>query len=76
MEFFIHRFNQVKRLHDVVSRSKMFIDVNVKIADAFGSIADAKSLLGMMSLNYNRPIKIICENNELTDYLIKVLEVS
>lgn len=76
MEFFIHRFNQVKRLHDVVSRSKMFADVDVKIVDAFGSIADAKSLLGMMSLNYNRPIKITCENNELTNYLIKVLEVS
>lgn len=74
MEFFIKRFNQVKRLHDVVSRSKMFTNTEVKIADYFGSMANAKSLLGMMSLNYNKPIKIICENNELTCYLIKVLE--
>lgn len=74
MDFFIKRFNQVKRLHDVVSRSKMFANTEVKIADAFGSVADAKSLLGMMSLNYNKPINIICENNELTCYLIKVLE--
>lgn len=74
MEFFIKRFNQVKRLHDVVSRSKMFANTEVKITDAFGSVADAKSLLGMMSLNYNKPISIICENNELTCYLIKVLE--
>lgn len=74
MEFFIKRFNQVKRLHDVVSRSKMFTNTEVKIADAFGSAANARSLLGMMALNYNKPIKIICENNELTCYLIKVLE--
>ena len=74
MEFLIKRFNQVKRLHDVVSRSKMFTNTEVKIADAFGSAANARSLLGMMALNYNKPINIICENNELTCYLIKVLE--
>lgn len=40
---------------------------NIGIHDANGSIADAKSILGMMSLDYSRPVKIVCESESALD---------
>ena len=34
----------------------------VGVHDMRGSIADAKSILGMMSLDYSHPVKIVCED--------------
>ena len=39
----------------------------VGVHDMRGSIADAKSILGMMSLDYSHPVKIVCEDeNDLS----------
>ena len=62
MSFFIHIFNQVKKLHEIVSLDKRFENSVVKVKDEFGSMADARSLLGMMSLNYNSPVTISCDS--------------
>ena len=35
---------------------------DVGVHDMRGSIADAKSILGMMSLDYSHPVKIVCED--------------
>ncbi len=40
--------------------AKCYNDVGVH--DMKGSIADAKSILGMMSLDYSNPVKIVCED--------------
>ena len=38
----------------------------VGVHDVKGSVADAKSILGMMSLDFSQPVKIVCEDeNEL-----------
>ncbi|HIX16893.1 MAG TPA: HPr family phosphocarrier protein [Candidatus Gemmiger faecavium] len=36
---------------------------DVGVHDMRGSIADAKSILGMMSLDYSSPVNIVCEND-------------
>lgn len=36
---------------------------DVGVHDMRGSIADAKSILGMMSLDYSNPVNIVCEND-------------
>lgn len=44
----------------VSAAAKCYNDVGVH--DMKGSIADAKSILGMMSLDYSHPVKIVCED--------------
>ena len=44
----------------VSAAAKCYNEVGVH--DMKGSIADAKSILGMMSLDYSRPVKIVCED--------------
>ena len=38
-----------------------------------GCIADAKSILGMMSLDYSHPVKIVCEDEHDLDCVIQAL---
>lgn len=48
----------------VSAAAKCYNEVGVH--DVKGSIADAKSILGMMSLDFSHPVKIVCEDeNEL-----------
>lgn len=54
----ISNFSEVQR---VVKCASMLPD-DVGVHDVNGSIADAKSILGMMSLTYNHPVKIVSEN--------------
>lgn len=44
--------------------------------DMKGSIADAKSILGMMSLDYSHPVKIVCEDEHDLDCVIQALQPS
>ena len=44
----------------VSAAAKCYNEVGVH--DMKGSIADAKSILGMMSLDYSHPVKIVCED--------------
>jgi phosphotransferase system HPr-like phosphotransfer protein len=52
----------------VSAAAKCYNEVGVK-----GSIADAKSILGMMSLDYSHPVKIVCEDEHDLDCVIQAL---
>lgn len=54
----ITNFRQVQKFVSAAQTCKEEVGVH----DANGSIADARSILGMMSLDYSRPIKIVCES--------------
>lgn len=45
----------------------------VGVHDIKGSIADAKSILGMMSLDYSHPVKIVCEDEHDLACVVKAL---
>ncbi len=49
----------------VSAAAKCYNEVGVH--DMKGSIADAKSILGMMSLDYSHPVKIVCEDEHDLD---------
>lgn len=54
----IESFIDVQTLHELATNS---ID-HVAVFDANGSNANAKSILGLMSLSYIEPVAIECEN--------------
>lgn len=55
----VSSFSEVREI--VSAAAKCENDVGVH--DMRGSIADAKSILGMMCLDYSSPVKIVCEND-------------
>ena len=65
----ISTFSEVKAIHDAAEE----IDSGIGVHDSNGSIADAKSLLGLMSLDYSEPIKIVSENERAVMHIIRVL---
>ena len=46
----------------------------IVVHDMKGSIADAKSILGMMSLDYSHPVKIVCENEHDLNSVVNALK--
>ena len=54
----VSNFTEVQGI--VSAAAKCYNEVGVH--DMKGSIADAKSILGMMSLDYSHPVKIVCED--------------
>lgn len=68
----ITNFADVRRVVDFASK----LPDEVGVHDANGSIADARSLLGMMSLSYTMPVKIVSENqqavNDIANMLVKI----
>lgn len=65
----VSNFTEVKGI--VSAAAKCYNDVGVH--DMKGSIADAKSILGMMSLDYSHPVKIVCENEQDLNHVIRAL---
>lgn len=57
-ELKVSSFKQVKDI--VNAAAKCEYDVNVQ--DLKGVIADAKSILGLMNLDYKHPVKLMGEN--------------
>ncbi len=57
-EIKISNFNEVKNIMTAATCCNDEIGVH----DARGSIADAKSILGLMSLDYTKPVKLVSEN--------------
>ena len=45
----------------------------VGVHDMRGSIADAKSILGMMSLDYSNPVSIVCEDANDLNHVVSAL---
>ncbi len=54
----ISNFNEVKNIMNAATTCGDDIGVH----DARGAIADAKSILGLMSLDYTKPVKLVSEN--------------
>ena len=55
------RVNNISQINKIVhAASSMNSDVGIH--DANGQIADAKSLLGLLRLDYSRPVQIVSEN--------------
>lgn len=54
----ITSFRQVQMLVKIASK----IPEKIGVHDGNGSVADAKSILGLMSLDYSRPVNIVSES--------------
>ncbi len=66
----ISSFREVK---GIVSAATKFCDNEIGVHDMKGSIADAKSILGMMSLDYSRPVEIVCEDEHALNSVMEAL---
>ena len=65
----VSNFSEVQGI--VSAAAKCYNEVGVH--DMKGSIADAKSILGMMSLDYSRPVKSVCEDERELDWVVSAL---
>ena len=45
----------------------------VDVCDARGAKADAKSILGLMSLDFTRPVQVVCENRRALEDVCQAL---
>ena len=54
----VRNIDQINKIAYVASA----LDSDVGIHDANGQIADAKSLLGLLRLDYTRPVEVVSEN--------------
>ena len=59
-EVTIDSFRQIRALQSTACQ----YNVPIGIHDANGSIADAKSILGLMSLDYSKPVNIVVEDED------------
>ena len=66
----VSNFAEVKGI--VSAAAKCYNDVGVH--DMKGSIADAKSILGMMSLDYSHPVKIVCEDERDLNSVVNAIK--
>ena len=65
----IHCFQDVRK---VVTAAASCID-EIGVHDARGSIADAKSILGLMSLDYSHPVMVVSENERELQHVVRAL---
>ncbi len=65
----INNFKQVKNILSTASKCDNEIDVR----DIKGSIANAKSILGLMSLDYSKPVTIESESEAALRDVMKTL---
>lgn len=66
----VSNFTEVKGI--VSAAAKCYNAVGVH--DMKGSIADAKSILGMMSLDYSHPVKIVCEDERDLNSVVNAIK--
>lgn len=62
----ITKFSEVRALQSVASE----YPIDIWVEDANGSGADAKSLLGLMSLSYTDPVKIVVDDKN--DHILEI----
>ena len=66
----ISNFSEVR---GIVSAATEFCDHEIGVHDRKGSIADAKSILGMMSLDYSGPVRIVCDDEKALEHVMHAL---
>ncbi len=58
----IKSIKELQALSDRAAHSMADIGVH----DEYGAIADAKSIMGLLHLDYSKPVRVVCESeNEL-----------
>ena len=62
-----------KEVQKVVSAASGYLN-DIGVHDMRGSIADAKSILGMMSLDYSHPVKIVCEDEHDLNRVVNAIK--
>ena len=65
----ISSFTEVKNIMNAASGC--YDDIGVH--DAKGSIADAKSILGLMSLDYTKPVMLVSENERELEHVFNAI---
>lgn len=70
----ISRFSQLRKINEVAMNSKTYSKNYLKIQDYKGSIANARSILGMMSLDYNYPVKLTSDSEDFLDLIDKAVK--
>ena len=65
----ISNFDEVKSIMNAAARCPDDIGVH----DSRGSIADAKSILGLMSLDYTKPVMLVSENERELESVLRAL---
>ncbi|MDO5602704.1 MAG: HPr family phosphocarrier protein [Oscillospiraceae bacterium] len=65
----VKEMNQIRNIVGVANRYEDEIGVH----DAEGAIADAKSILGLMSLDYTRPVRLVSENAHGIEDILRAL---
>lgn len=68
-ELSITSFSQVRRIVDAAAGC--YCEVNLQ--DMQGAVADAKSILGLMNLDYSRPVKLFGEDPTDVERIYKAL---
>ncbi|WP_294452290.1 HPr family phosphocarrier protein [uncultured Gemmiger sp.] len=66
----VSNFSEVQGI--VSAAAKCYNEVGVH--DVKGSIADAKSILGLMSLDFSQPVQIVCEDENDLNRVVKAIE--
>ena len=66
----VSNFTEVKGI--VSAAAKCYNEVGVH--DMKGSIADAKSILGMMNLDFSHPVELVSENERDLNRVYKALK--
>lgn len=67
----ITKFSEVRALQNVASE----YPIDIWVQDSNGSDADAKSLLGLMSLSYTEPVNIVVDDkyNDILEIFMRRL---
>lgn len=67
----VSNFAEVQGIVSAATKCCNEIDVH----DSKGSVADAKSILGMMSLDYTHPVNIVCEDEQDLERVVSAMSV-
>ncbi len=67
----VRKAGQLEALNKVASG----LDSDVGIHDANGAIADAKSILGVLRLDYTRPVQVVSESEYALRKCVQALKV-
>ncbi|MEG2054200.1 MAG: hypothetical protein RR052_04590 [Oscillospiraceae bacterium] len=65
----ISELSQVKNIVTIASHCNEEVGVH----DECGAIADAKSILGLMSLDYTKPVCIVSENTNALESIMRAI---
>ncbi|HJD21765.1 MAG TPA: HPr family phosphocarrier protein [Candidatus Gemmiger faecigallinarum] len=66
----VSNFTEVQGIVSAATKCRNEVGVH----DVKGSVADAKSILGMMSLDFSQPVKIVCEDEGELNRVVSSLQ--